>query len=279
MKNIFSQNIKTKEFNNAQFVIRKADQSLIEQNEEIAKEALELKKKKLPPAWLVRVALVLTMLAFYMIIAFLTREEGFLKALEKVGFLFYIAAAIFILSIIFIIFYVVKVRNINQDEEVKELKVKADNQIRQMLFELEVPDTSIQVDVLASYFKINKRGEEVQYTYFGGNFININMSLFIEDNNLCFSNLHSVIAIPLSDLKEATKIKRRIIIPNRNKDVRFNDEKYKKYKIYREKSTYSCLNYYEIRFVHNDEEFFFALPSYDFDEFFKIINNEIPVIG
>ena len=106
-----------------------------------------------------------------------------------------------------------------------------------------------------------KNGKEVVSSFSLSPYINYEMQVFVENDMLCFADLHGVYALPLSGFVDITRINKSIALPNWNKETSPKDEQYKTYKIRdNDMGMYTIKPYYQI-----------TLPNYELKNFLSIL--------
>ena len=102
--------------------------------------------------------------------------------------------------------------------------------------------------------------------------LNSEVYFFVENDKACFADYSAVIEIPLESFKSADKIDKRIIIPTWHKEVPYNNEKYKEYKIKRNGyDMFYVKPYYSIKLLIDNEDYEMLIPNYDLKEFLKVV--------
>ena len=158
-----------------------------------------------------------------------------------------------------------KKKAILEDEENALAISKLDGIHDTIMSELSVPADAKEVDVLFFHYKV-KDGEikvhgkatmMVQY-------LNLIFSIYADEENLYLANLECKYAFPLSSLKTIRTIKKRIHIPEWNKEEAFNKGIYKQYKLVSDKYGFiHCKSYHILELTHNGEDYGIYFPNYE----------------
>ena len=107
-------------------------------------------------------------------------------------------------------------------------------------------------------------------------YINIQFNFFIKNDMLCFADVETVYAIPLSYFKKIIKYNKRAMVNGWNKSEDFNKGEYKEYKI--TKNSYDNLfmkPYYSVQFEYEFQEYEFLIPPYEINHLNKLLNLDI----
>ena len=102
--------------------------------------------------------------------------------------------------------------------------------------------------------------------------LNSEVYLFIENDKVYFADCGAVIEIPLASFKNIDKANKSVIVPKWNKEVPFNNEKYKEYKV--KQNGYGMFYvkpYYSIKLLIDNEDYEMLIPNYDLKEFLKVV--------
>ena len=276
MKNIFGVCKDNEEFDGKGFVVRTVNPILEEEiNSHLeTNETLE-KKASLPKA-----LKIIKLIAFYgalIIVVGILRSLGDVSLKEAYGnapFLFYIGGVLILTFAVLKIYEANKHEDVAQSEEVKHLETESTELLKNALLDLKVPEESILVDVFSYGYKV-KNGKEKQLTSFF-QYINTEMHLFKEEDNLCLANAHEVYSIPISYIKSIKMINKKATVFGWNKELAYNSPEYKKYKIaVNNYGTLFIKPYYSILINNGFEDFELLVPSYDIDKFLNLTNLEI----
>lgn len=175
----------------------------------------------------------------------------------------YIGVICFIVWLVMFIFKKVRFKKVAQSQEYDDFfsrMTELNNRINDSLM---VPENRVNIDVLCRPFK-QKNGKEKKGSQLF-DFLNISFGVFVEEENLCFSDISSVYGIPIDSITDIVLINKTVVVSQWNKDESTNSQKYKKYVKMNNYGNYFIKPHYSIRFKHNDEEWEILIPAYDFD--------------
>lgn len=279
MKNLFGIFRKTNDSNFKKFVIKELSKETTEKIDNLSNEKQKLKKKKTPPNWLAYIYFPAGAFGLILVSAMLVAKDGFLAALENRGFIFYIGIALIVFAIATFIYCHITSKKLAKDPEVEAYNESVIKITKECDTELEIPDTAVSFDVLMTLLKINKKGKEVLDQMSLLQYINQNVYIFVQDEMLCFADNIMVIGIPVNGIKAIKKIKKRMVLPQWNKEETIKSPTYKEYKMTMNDAGLVWMkHYYEISCDINGEEYYFLIPCYEKDAFLKTIGIEIPEI-
>ena len=133
-----------------------------------------------------------------------------------------------------------------------------------------IPKDADRIDVFVEYYSV-KNGKLKRKSYFEpGEFLNLPMYAFAREGNLCFANMQQLWEIPLSSFRSITMDEKMTILPYWNKSEPIHSEKYKPYKIRRNKLGQNFVRYYRVEIVDSKGEFYLLIPEYDGEIFMRL---------
>lgn len=270
MKNLFG--INNKETNFQKFVVRSVSDTSNAKIDELSKKAKIIENKELGPSWLKLVSTMCIGFGIIGIFGIIFAKDGFKEALKTRGYIFVIAIILFIVGVALTIYYGLKSKKIQSNKNFKTFLNEQELLKKEIQDELKIPKDSTEIDVLFTKVKENKEGKEITKSMGLFSHLNGQVFLYIEDDKVYFADLAAVIELPLDSFKSVTKINKTVVIPQWNKDVPYNNEKYKKFNI--RQNGYGMLYvkpYYSIKLVVNDEEYEILIPNYDIDKFLNVV--------
>lgn len=135
---------------------------------------------------------------------------------------------------------------------------------------LNIPSDSITIDILHSPIKFDLNGNEKINNNEFRQFINLPYKAYVENGNLCLSDLKQIISIPLNKFERIEKVEVKSFLSKWNKEVGFKDEKYN---IKKTPFGPALINYYTFIFKDN-EEYGINVPTYDAFDLAKLVNIE-----
>ncbi len=133
--------------------------------------------------------------------------------------------------------------------------------------ELNVPASAMSVDVLAfhytvTYGSILPKRVDASPT----KFVNLDVSAFIRDDQLCLCDLESVYAFPLSDMIGIITVNQRVSVPYWNKETAPTKGEYKQYRM--TVNAVGCVfskPYHILVFEQNGVRYGIYFPCYELD--------------
>ncbi|MBU0997220.1 MAG: hypothetical protein KKE16_04160 [Firmicutes bacterium] len=257
------------------FITAEIDESLKNQIDKYDEMMIGLQKKVKLPLGLY-IAKFLTLLLWVSVII------GVLKGLanhmtisqiyQNIPYLFYISPVAFVVWIGLEIFTLYKKIKIQKSEEVDDLQDFVDQVLRESMIQLDIPEESKEVNVLAFRYSIQNNKMKVLKTGMT-QYIHFVKFMFIRDDQLCMADLYRVFSIPLSEIIDIIPIDKKIGLHNWNKSVPANHESYKKYKIrFNQYRMFFIKRYYSVKIRHNSDEYEFYIPNYELDTFLELTN-------
>ena len=270
MKNLFGINNEGNNFN--KFIVRSASTTSNEKMDELANKGTMIQKKEAGPGWLNLLATMCLGLGLLFIVGILGAKDGFKEALKTRGYLFYIGIVMFVFGLAYTIFAKIKSKKGKNSETVKNFVNEQETLKKEILNELRIPENSTTIDILFTRVKENKEGKEVTKSMGLFTHLNSEVYLFIENDKVYFADCGAVIEISVDSFKSIDKINKTIIIPKWNKEVPFNNEKYKEYKV--KQNGYGMFYvkpYYSIKLLIDNEDYEILIPNYDLKEFLKVV--------
>ncbi len=136
--------------------------------------------------------------------------------------------------------------------------------------ELGLPDSAIEIDVLAERF-VMKDGEPQHKRYDPLNeYYNYSCDAYVQDGSLFLAYGAELWKIPLASLRAVKRLKHRASFGDWNKDAPYNAKMYKRYKItVNEFGTYYA-HCYQVEIADSKGEFYLLIPDYDMDAFSEL---------
>ena len=270
MKNLFGINNEENNFN--KFIVRSASTTSNEKMDELANKGTMIQKKELGPSWLNLVATKSLWLGVLFIVGMLAAKDGFEAALKTRSYLFYIGIVMFVFGLAYTIIAKMKSKKGKNSETVKNFLNEQEDLKKEILNELRIPENSTKIDILFTKVKENKDGKEVAKSMGLFTHLNSEVYLFVENDKVYFADCGAVIEIPLASFKNIDKVNKSVIVPKWNKEVPFNNEKYKEYKV--KQNGYGMFYvkpYYSIKLLIDNEDYEMLIPNYDLKEFLKVV--------
>lgn len=272
MKYLFGFNKKKNSNTIVKFTLRRTSEDKETEFDNLSAEGKQLQRKKTIPSWVAYVALILMPLGVLFVVGMLFAKDGFQHALQDRGWMFFMGIGLFIIGLSLYLIFRIKNKKADADSDVQAYVQKVEKTLKESRFELDIPETSIKMDVIFAIVKENKNGEEKIDQMSLIQYINQEMYIFIENECLCFADNSFVAGVPLNSVGEISEINKRMPLPKWNKSENFRSDKYKQYKIYTNQSGLIWIKqYYSINLLINGEEYYFYLPNYEIGSFKKLI--------
>lgn len=166
-----------------------------------------------------------------------------------------------------------KSQKVLSSEECAVVSSRVDVVCRNIYAELGVNEQTPEVDVFD--FKYKEKKNDISFVankMSPANFMNFPYKFYFSEGFLYLVSLEAKYRIPLDKIKGITKVNKQATIPMTmwNKDVAFNSEYYKQFKI---RSNDGCIfikPYYVLCFEHNGEDWGIYFPCYEISVFEKI---------
>ena len=272
MKYLFGFNKKKNSNTIVKFTLRRTSEDKETEFDNLSAEGKQLQRKKTIPSWVAYVALILMPLGVLFVVGMLFAKDGFQHALQDRGWMFFMGIGLFIIGLSLYLIFRIKNKKADADSDVQAYVQKVEKTLKESRFELDIPETSIKMDVIFAIVKENKNGEEKIDQMSLIQYINQEMYIFVENECLCFADNSFVAGVPLNSVGEISEINKRMPLPKWNKSENFRSDKYKQYKIYTNQSGLIWIKqYYSINLLINGEEYYFYLPNYEIGSFKKLI--------
>ena len=195
-------------------------------------------------------------------------EAGFETAMRNAPLLVMGGIIAGIVSATLFIIGRIKEKHVLREEDASGKLEMLEVSAKRAFAELEVPESSIPTDILIFSFvvkdgvcKAKENGLSVT-PYF-----NHEARAYLKDYNLCLADVGGVYSFPLESLKRISTVKKRIILPEWNKEEVFNKGIYKQYKISSNQYGISVKPYYILELEKDGEEYGIYFPSYELPTF------------
>lgn len=271
MKNIFAFNKDSDNLDVEEYITRKLEKSNEAEFDKLEEENNKIYKKYKTPFWVNLIMYILFVGGLLCILSMYYKKLPFEENYKDHGYLFFIGIASTIIAISMYAYFYFRNKRIDKNPEVEELINRNNRLTKNALFLLGVPDDAKNIDVLIYNTKTTKNNEEKDLNNFA---YNLEVYLFLENDNLCLATTHEVISFPKDSFIDILKIKKTKFLINWNKPEQTNSAKYKEFvknTNYGIRIKYS----YSIRFNYNDEELCFLIPEYDLASFLSVLNLDI----
>lgn len=195
-------------------------------------------------------------------------DVGIEQAIRNAPILVFTGVAALIVSGVLFIIGRIKNKKVMNEENADEQLEALDNVADRAFAELEIPSGAILTDVLLFKYTIKdgvikpKTGALDVSAY-----INFEMRAYLRDFNLCLADVENVYSFPLESLRRITTVKKRITVPNWNKEEDYNKGIYKQYKIGANQYGYSVKPYHILELERDGEVYGIYFPSYELPTF------------
>lgn len=158
-----------------------------------------------------------------------------------------------------------KAKNIFESDEssrvISNLNVTSDA----IIADLNVPKDSEKIDILSFFYKV--KDDKIKVCEKGlqiASHMNPIFHAFCDSKHLYLANLEGKYAFPLTDIKGIRSVKKTILLLSWNKDIPYNHENYKKYKL--SEDNYGCIHckgYHILELEHDGETWGVYFPCYE----------------
>ena len=137
--------------------------------------------------------------------------------------------------------------------------------------ELGVAENAVDMDIIRVVYQIKKDREKTLANE------NLHLYAYCQDDSLCFADNIQVFKIPFSSIQKVVWVKKRLVLPDWNKEEPYNSKTYKPYHI-RESDTgeYIIRGYYSLRISEARGEFEVMVPEYEEKLLFSLLPPQIP---
>jgi len=284
MRNIFSFNIEeNSEITGVSkyaspFVLREANETIVDNQKKIAEKMNELESKWALPAWLgytkvISIGLGAMLLACCLMI------------LIGVGFAYAFTAPLFIVAFTFGILlfgfgtgcFVVEYRKkriVENSDEYKKAMKYIDELSKKSENYLNIPKEKVKVDVF--FYPYIVRDDKIKDSS-AFKYLNMSHYLFEEDGKLCLANNNTVYGIDKALFKRMLCDVKKTSFSIWNKDKPHSDEEYKKHKIVLDRyGIYHVKNVCSVQFETADgEKREIVIPPYEIEHFEKLLGLKV----
>lgn len=227
-------NKKNEEINGKQFVVRAIEESQMQAFERRG-EALEetINRTKLPLA--LRVIKTICGYLTIIVLVVLVRaafDIGLAKAYENAPYVFYATPVLALVWLALTLLSHKKEKHVLEEENAEAQVASLDRDIKSHYNMLGVPEEAVQVDVLMFRYK-EKDGNVIPqaHGFAPTPFLALDLMAFVTEDALCIADLQELHSIPKDALRRITTVKKRICIPNWNKEEAPTKGCFKPYKI------------------------------------------------
>lgn len=259
-------------FNGEEFNILKPSDAYRESFEKAAENQLELDKKAKLPLPL-RIIQGVTGFAGLILLAGIFKSDLELtEAYNNAPVFFWICGASLAVWFVLYMFSKKKAKATYSSEEGNLTSSRLDTAMENIFAELGVPETAVQTDILSFAYKIKDDKIIPETPPLGMTPVNnLIYRAYVQNGCLCLTNLDGRNEFPLEGIKEIRTVKKKIILPDWNKEISHNKGEYKKYKLSTDKNGFVHVKPYHILvFEHNGEEWGIYFPCYELPTFEKI---------
>jgi hypothetical protein len=281
MKILYGINVTDKEesvrSDESELIVKRIDSYQQEQLKQAIMIANQQEQRVSLPRWLQYsklISLIVWVILLFSIINAIIRGASFQEAFSNAPYFFYILPIAFGIWFYLNLLGKSKMREASQDEEI----IKNDKFILEVLnqsFEqLEVPKDALQIDVLS--FRYRWKEDSLKVVSQGMvSYVNIEKRAYIKDNALHLADAQQVVAVPLEEITEITLQKHRINVPSWNKEIPFNKEPYKQYKMRANQFGMLFIRYYTATIEHDGEQYLLYIPQYDINQLLTLTGLQV----
>lgn len=140
--------------------------------------------------------------------------------------------------------------------------------------ELGIPENAADMDIIRVFYQIKKGREKILENE------NLSIYAYCQDGSLCLADNTQVFKIPFSSIQKVVWVKKRLVLPEWNKEESYNSKTYKPYHIRKnDAEQYTIRGYYSLRISETRGEFEVMVPEYDEKLLFFLLPPQIPKEG
>ncbi|MDE5593938.1 MAG: hypothetical protein K2I75_08415 [Clostridiales bacterium] len=282
MENLFKFSVQTEEAVYDKYVVRSVSDDISAKQDNTYDELKKFEKASKIPRWLKIIQILCALTAGCTLLGVLRAfgenigKESFASMWNR-----FVGNGVIIIIVVGVICTAVaialrvwelkRIKRMESSDEYKTALDECDNMHNGCYEELGVPSDADGIDVLCYPYKLNRKGKEKNGCQFA-QYVPINYKIFKQDDGLYFADVNDLIQIPLSAVKEANYVPKRVVFYGWTKDDKFNSEKYKPYKI--RANNYGALfmkGYIAVSLLLDGEEKEIIIPLYEQDVIEKYV--------
>ncbi len=265
---------KNEQINGDKFLVAKPSHMLaqsFERSSENAEETIEKSKLPLPVRIVQWVCGAGGALVAVSILRGLLRSDDISvqQAYQNAPGLFWFSGIALLVWVVLKVISVRKAKSVLGTDESTQTFENLESTCDAIFTELSVPRDSKDVDVFSFFYKV--KDGEIKITQKGMQMVHcVNgvYKAFADSENLYLANIEGKYAFPLSSVKAIRTVKKHIIMPEWNKEERFNKGVYKQYKLTTDDYDHIHSKYYHIIEVDcNGELWGVYIPCYELPVF------------
>ena len=244
--------------------------------EEVTQEMAELEKKGTLSVWLQVVRLIAELGAFICILNFIFRllEVGFEQAIDEHWVPVLIGLVLIGINVVLLLWQRKRKREITKTMEDTLLEERAESLYQASRQQLGIPSDAVEMDIISTVYRVQSGKEKLLQTQ------NFSVSVYQQAECLCFADNTQVFSIPLSSIQKLTLVKKRLILPEWNKEEAYNSKTYKPYHIGQDNiGQYIIRRYLSLQISEERGEFEVMVPEYDEKILFSLLPPQIPKEG
>ncbi|MGN0677512.1 MAG: hypothetical protein ACI4K5_07180 [Ruminococcus sp.] len=269
MKNLFGVDITDNEENfhqDGEIFITKRIPSELEQRFDIASEQdTGFEKSANFPMWLIIIKYIFIIGAVSFTLGIFQGDINFAEGYKNAPWVYWITPVLWIVSIVLIVFERSKAKKIYSSQDFSEHVENIISIIQEAEQYLEIPENAFEIDTMLFRY-IEKNGEIKRKDFPLFSHMNFSHKAYIENNNLCLSNLRYVMEIPLQSIKSVHMEKKKASFPEWHKREPFNSKEYKQFKVTCNNQGTYFAKYYSVQIEDISGNFEFYVPNYDIDK-------------
>lgn len=263
MKNLLGINITEKENQEMpidRFSIKSASSSLVDEKNQYLEKINSMKRKQFS-SWLLPVIMILIITAVMSFNNLVSKDP---KPVNSI--------VMFIVSIIgaflLLIYYLIKKNKFINSSEIKDYYQKIEIIDQKINEELNIPSSTIKIDLLATIYKIKDGKTVVRKNGFDA--VNYEFVVFSKEDNIYLFDGAKIYEFEKSMFK-------KIILSNTKARVPFwnKNEKFSEYKIKRDNLGMYLIKYDQIILNDGFNEYEIIIPTYDIEKFNNLLNLKI----
>jgi hypothetical protein len=216
--------------------------------------------------------IVFLVIGFSLFRAETTLEESY----QNAPYIFFIGAIAILLFLGLWLYEKARKKAALKEETVEEMKQKVDQVLKETTDYLDIPSDAISIDVFAYTYKLNDEGNEVINTSKMFHYMNQPLYFYIKNDMLYFADHFNVYAVSLDSITSIETIDKKATVYGWNKEIPFNQEPYKSYKIRANQfNVFFIKPYYQVLIEDMTGDYYFYIPHYELEALNALIQKPV----
>lgn len=260
-----------------EFIVKEVDSFTEQQIDAVTYEVIEV-EERVSIGWPLTIVLLVSKLGTLIIggslLASLIRTP-LSKMYDNAAVMFYILPVLLVTWLSIHFYQKQSIKKVKEDDSTSNLTSRLDSIIVNAKEQLDIPETSIEMDFVSFRYKLKKENIRIVEKGMTKYFVT-NKSAFIENGNLCLADLNVVYSIPLSEISAVIKINKSLMTVNWNKDEEPGKGEYKKFKLgVNQFGMVVSKPYYIAQINHEQVDYSLYIPKYEIDIFLELTNLKV----